>query len=1216
MTVAGLWQNWDPAANNMTLVSNNVWEGLFFISATPTNSFKFAANGSWALNWGETNQTQTADPISGTGELNAGDIRHTYVRDGFYRFRFDDSTKAYSVDLVGYEYQGTGGNLVRNGAFEMPGTSDTEANQWQSLPHYRYGSRWGDTSRRDWRFYSPNYEAVVGTGQSSGGWWQESPAGVGFDYEASAWLWADAAAPFGPWTARVTQLKLEFYSPTYTRLGEVFTNIAGVADSWQQYSIRGAAPNNTAWARVVVNVEGAGQKGSLQLDDVEMSTSAGRIQGFDLWGFAANVGTHARGGWLAKTAQVSAVSVAGNGLALKPGASSIQTPDLEGGVGRVSFSYRNASEETEGPSSPCAFAVDASPDGSSWAQITAVIGISEQSFVPFSYALNDPAQRYVRIRNTGGTNDLLLDNINVDFPYTVSPYQDFSGWPGNPTTNSCYEFGEWKICTGRLFSAGAYQSPSLLLPGAQTGPYNYLRSPFFAEGYGEVSFMAARGTNGIASARLLIEESPDGSNWTAVATNENISGDWIACYQPLYQPQGRYLRFVNASGPTAGGETLLLQEGFSGGVTPPPDWTFTGITETYSSSGNYGAQPPSLKFDTTGDTVLTPTLSNPTSLTFFAKGNSMTGASFLSVQAYVTGTWVTVTNVGPLANSAASVVASITNTTTQLRFVYTKQAGNIAFDDLRVFALPGSPQPAQDLLLDNVVSGPPVEYREQNFDSWPTKIGYGDGVSSHQRWAITNAIVSSERSCDGQSVRLNQASGSYVQSPFFADGVGTISFDYRSWTTTAATVQLQTSTNGTTWTTLTNITTASAICQRFEGWFYITNGVSVRFYHPDASERILLDNISIGRPQPPADCSISGYIVPGAPYTNDAVTLGATVVPSYGARVVAVTGYYRVGESGAFSNLLMQTVDGITYASVTSIPPQTVGTLVQYYMRVDFTGPGAALSSPRFYPAAGSGAPASYRIPRAPPGAVWINEVKYYDWFQTSEFIELAGPTGFAISGWAIEIYTGTTNAFALPVSRYDIPDNTILPQDTEGLGFWVLGQPDVPNIDMTLTNALSAFLPIGIKLLNEAGGVEQALCFDATIPQFTRVVPVDDLFTEETTVALVGAGTNYSGFVWDDEVPRSPGGMNTGQWYGDAPPPAPDTWIARMTMGTNVTLVVVGNTNGWSVAPYYAGAMANSATWQPVTPFNSSASGSTNTIWFARPAATNQFYRVLLSSP
>jgi hypothetical protein len=70
------------------------------------------------------------------------------------------------------------------------------------------------------------------------------------------------------------------------------------------------------------------------------------------------------------------------------------------------------------------------------------------------------------------------------------------------------------------------------------------------------------------------------------------------------------------------------------------------------------------------------------------------------------------------------------------------------------------------------------------------------------------------------------------------------------------------------------------------------------------------------------------------------------------------------------------------------------------------------------------------------------------------------------------------------------------------------------------------------------------------------------------------------------------------------------------MTMGTNVTLVVVGNTNGWSVAPYYAGAMANSATWQPVTPFNSSASGSTNTIWFARPAATNQFYRVLLSSP
>jgi len=75
------------------------------------------------------------------------------------------------------------------------------------------------------------------------------------------------------------------------------------------------------------------------------------------------------------------------------------------------------------------------------------------------------------------------------------------------------------------------------------------------------------------------------------------------------------------------GQTYLINEGFTGGTTAPTGWTFTNIGGTYTSSGNYGTASPSLKMDATGDAIETTTFSSPDQLSFWIKGQSISGTN-------------------------------------------------------------------------------------------------------------------------------------------------------------------------------------------------------------------------------------------------------------------------------------------------------------------------------------------------------------------------------------------------------------------------------------------------------------------------------------------------------------------------------------------------------------------------------------------------------------
>jgi trimeric autotransporter adhesin len=195
------------------------------------------------------------------------------------------------------------------------------------------------------------------------------------------------------------------------------------------------------------------------------------------------------------------------------------------------------------------------------------------------------------------------------------------------------------------------------------------------------------------------------------ATPFTYSLSGTATWPPLDTPVATAATSVSATGLTANWNTVSnateytlnvytksgtkLSEGFdnmgSSGTPVPTDWTFTNIGSIYSSSstGYFNVAAPSLKFDATGDIVITPTYSTPaTSISFWIRGAATDATSALLVEGSTDGsTWSIIENINPLPTSGTlktynseSTPALVANLV-KFRFTYTKSAGNLAFDD-------------------------------------------------------------------------------------------------------------------------------------------------------------------------------------------------------------------------------------------------------------------------------------------------------------------------------------------------------------------------------------------------------------------------------------------------------------------------------------------------------------------------------------------------------
>ncbi|MCK8060335.1 MULTISPECIES: Ig domain-containing protein [unclassified Fusibacter] len=138
----------------------------------------------------------------------------------------------------------------------------------------------------------------------------------------------------------------------------------------------------------------------------------------------------------------------------------------------------------------------------------------------------------------------------------------------------------------------------------------------------------------------------------------------------------------------------LIDEGFDGVVGSsssissglPTGWTTSSGMGVYTSSGNYGNSSPSIKFSSTGHSLVTPTfnLTAQGTLSLWAKGNGTDASSMLLIEKYTNNSWSTLTSLTNLPVNGTVINASVPQGVSQLRFTYTKSTGNLAIDDIKL----------------------------------------------------------------------------------------------------------------------------------------------------------------------------------------------------------------------------------------------------------------------------------------------------------------------------------------------------------------------------------------------------------------------------------------------------------------------------------------------------------------------------------------------------
>lgn len=186
----------------------------------------------------------------------------------------------------------------------------------------------------------------------------------------------------------------------------------------------------------------------------------------------------------------------------------------------------------------------------------------------------------------------------------------------------------------------------------------------------------------------------------------------------------------------------------------------------------------------------------------------------------------------------------------------------------------------------------------------------------------------------------------------------------------------------------------------------------------------------------------------------------------------------------------------------------------------------------------------------AQAGPVFINEIHYDNTgADTGEAIEIAGPAGTDLSGWSIELYSGSTGA------RYrTTPLSGSLPGQQNGLGtlaFFIAG--------------IQNGAPDGIALIN-AGTVVQFLSYEGTfvaVDSSASGLTSTDIGVFEpgdtplgNSLQLTGSGRSYADFAWSSPSASTFGAINSGQTFlsavesgGNNPVPEPAS-LALASLG------------------------------------------------------------------
>jgi hypothetical protein len=81
----------------MVPIAAHVWQYDARLVNATNFQFKFAANGGWTTNWGDSAPSQSTLPLAGTAQNGGANISANGTFNGLYRFTFNDQTLAYSL---------------------------------------------------------------------------------------------------------------------------------------------------------------------------------------------------------------------------------------------------------------------------------------------------------------------------------------------------------------------------------------------------------------------------------------------------------------------------------------------------------------------------------------------------------------------------------------------------------------------------------------------------------------------------------------------------------------------------------------------------------------------------------------------------------------------------------------------------------------------------------------------------------------------------------------------------------------------------------------------------------------------------------------------------------------------------------------------------------------------------------------------------------------
>ena len=109
MAVAVTHNGWNNTPNMAPHDSlHHTWTLLTNLTTRTGIVFKFAAEGSWSNNWGDSNPPHTSWPLAGTADFMGSDIKITRPMKGNFRFTFHERTREYSVGFADPDVDGDG----------------------------------------------------------------------------------------------------------------------------------------------------------------------------------------------------------------------------------------------------------------------------------------------------------------------------------------------------------------------------------------------------------------------------------------------------------------------------------------------------------------------------------------------------------------------------------------------------------------------------------------------------------------------------------------------------------------------------------------------------------------------------------------------------------------------------------------------------------------------------------------------------------------------------------------------------------------------------------------------------------------------------------------------------------------------------------------------------------------------------------------------------